>query len=91
MKTLPILFWIPDACIFRGIYFTTSKDLRRFARSPDSVFNPGATLSEIYSAEQRTGVVFPDEARASFTLFDGQARSTWLRAEVQRAKGDNAI
>lgn len=59
------------------------KDLRRFARSPASVFNPGATLADTMNAEQRTGVLFPDEARASFLLFDGQARSGWLRSEVR--------
>ncbi|CAB1102450.1 unnamed protein product [Ectocarpus sp. CCAP 1310/34] len=57
------------------------QDLRRFARSPASVFNPGATLADTMNAEQRTGVLFPDEARASFLLFDGQARSGWLRSE----------
>lgn len=59
------------------------QDLRRFARSPASVFNPGASLADTFHAEQRTGVVFPDEARASFILFDGQARSAWLRSEVR--------
>eukprot|EP00752_Nemacystus_decipiens_P010537 g9383.t1 len=57
------------------------EDLRRFARSPASVFNPGATLADTLEAEKRTGVVFPDEARASFLLFNGQARSAWLRSE----------
>eukprot|EP00903_Cladosiphon_okamuranus_P020030 g18398.t1 len=57
------------------------EDLRRFARSPASVFNPGATFADTLEAEARTGVVFPDEARASFLLFNGQARSAWLRSE----------
>ena len=46
------------------------------------MFNPGATLADTLEAENRTGVVFPDEARASFLLFNGQARSAWLRSEV---------
>lgn len=59
-----------------------SQDLRRFARFPDTVFNPGANLAETFAAEQRAQVIFPDEVRASFVLFNGQARSVWLRSEV---------
>ena len=62
-----------------------TQDLRRFARSPASVFNPGASLADTFRAERRTGVVFPDEARASFVYFDGQARSSWLRSEASDA------
>lgn len=64
----------------------TVQDLRRFARSPASVFNPGASLADTFRAERETGVVFPDEARASFTYFDGQARSSWLRSEASDAR-----
>lgn len=80
-----------EACVsleslkpLKSLGFPT-QDLRRFARSPASVFNPGASLADTFRAERRTGVVFPDEARASFVYFDGQARSSWLRSEASSA------
>ncbi|CAM9431846.1 unnamed protein product [Scytosiphon promiscuus] len=55
--------------------------LRAQCRISPTVFNPGATLADTAKAEQRAGIVFPDEVRASFLCFDGQARSGWLRSE----------